>query len=197
MSARVWLDEATALMLGAVDGVADSAFASPSSLPGWTVGHVVAHLHYNAEAIGRLAQWARTGIETPMYPSQAHRNADIEAGSRLAPAELRRLVYASAKALADAFDALTPPMWAHMIVTAQGRTVPATELLWMRFREVAVHGIDLGVGFGFGFADLPSDAVAKLVDEIVAKRLSAGEGPALAAWLTGRTTAGPSLGPWL
>jgi uncharacterized protein (TIGR03083 family) len=195
MSTRVWLDEATALMLGAVDGLAGSAFASPSALPGWTVGHVVAHLHYNAEAIGRLAQWARTGVETPMYPSQAHRNADIEAGAALPSAELRRLVHTSAKALAGAFDALTEPMWAHSVVTAQGRTVPATELVWMRFREVAVHGIDLGGGISF--ADLPSEAVAKLVDEIVARRLTTGEAPALAAWLTGRTTAGPPLGPWL
>ena len=195
MSARAWLDDATALMLGAVDGVDDATFASPSTLPNWTVGHIVAHLHFNAEAIGRLAAWAGTGIETPMYPSMAHRNSDIEAGASLPPAELRRLVHASAAALADAFDGLTPEMWANTVVTAQGRTVPALELVWMRFREVATHGIDLGTGITFG--DLPSEAVARLVDEIVAKRLAGGEGPALAAWLTGRRDAGPPLGPWL
>lgn len=195
MSARAWVDDATVLMLSAVDGLDDATFASPSSLPKWTVGHVVAHLHLNAEAIGRLATWARTGIETPMYTSMAQRNGDIETGSVLVPAELRRLVHASATALAEAFDALTPEMWAHEVVTAQGRTVPATELLWMRFREVAIHGIDLGTWITF--ADLPPEAVAKLVHEIVAKRLGAGEGPALVAWLTGRTAAGPPLGPWL
>jgi maleylpyruvate isomerase len=65
----------------------------------------------------------------------------------------------------------------------------------MRFREVAVHAIDLGVGLTY--ADLPIDAVSKLVNEIVAKRLDAGEGPALAATLTGRVGAGAPLGPWL
>jgi uncharacterized protein (TIGR03083 family) len=195
MKARTWLHDTTPLMLQAVDSLDDDTFASPSALPGWTVAHIVAHLHFNAEAIARLTQWARTGIETPMYSSFAQRNADIESGAVLPAAELRRLVHASARALDDALDALSPPQWEHLVVTAQGRTVPATELVWMRFREVALHGIDLDRGISF--ADLPAEAVAKLADEIVAKRLAAGEAPALAAWLTGRTTAGPPLGPWL
>jgi maleylpyruvate isomerase len=195
MNTRHWLDEATAFTMQAIDGLDDAAFTSPSALPGWTIAHVVAHLHFNAEAIGRLTHWARTGDETPMYASTSQRSADIDAGSQLLPAELRRLVRRSAHDLSAAFDALTPEMWSHPVVTAQGRTVPATELVWMRLREVAVHGIDLGTGIGF--ADLPDEAVAQLVGEIIAKRLAAGEGAALAAWLTGRTSAGPALGPWL
>jgi uncharacterized protein (TIGR03083 family) len=192
---RAWLDDATTLMLRAVDQLDDAAFGSPTALADWTVGHVVAHLHLNAEAIGRLATWAHTGIETPMYASAAQRNGDIEAASLLPPPELRRLLHGATTALAEEFDSLTPEMWTNTVVTAQGRTVPATELVWMRFREVAVHGIDLGTGLTF--ADLPTDAVAKLVGEIVAKRLAGGEGPALAAWLTGRINTGPTLGPWL
>jgi uncharacterized protein (TIGR03083 family) len=195
MKARTWLDDATRMMLRAVDSLDDNDFASPSALPGWTIAHIVAHLHFNAEAIERLIQWARTGVETPMYSSTAQRASDIETGALLQPAELRRLVHASALMLSTSFDTLTASMWANNVVTAQGRTVPATELLWMRFREVAVHGMDLGRGISF--VDLPGEAVAKLVDEIVAKRLAAGEAPALAAWLTGRTNAGPVLGPWL
>jgi uncharacterized protein (TIGR03083 family) len=182
-------------MLRAVDGVDDNTFASPSALPGWTVAHVVAHLHFNAEAIGRLSTWARTGIETRMYSSVAQRNDNIEAGSLLAPSELRQLLHSSTSALTDSFDALTTQTWANTVVTAQGRTVPATELVWMRFREVAIHTID--IGGDIGFADFPSEALAKLTNEIVAKRLAAGEGHALAAWLTGRPKAGPPLGPWL
>jgi uncharacterized protein (TIGR03083 family) len=195
MKARTWLDDTTRLMLRAADSLDDADFASPSSLPGWTTAHIVAHLHFNAEAITRLTQWARTGIETPMYSSMAQRNADIESGAALPAAELRRLLHASTGALDDAFDVLAPSHWKHLVVTAQGRTVPATELVWMRFREVAVHGIDLGGGLSF--VDLPSEATVTLVNEIVAKRLAAGEAPALAAWLTRRTNAGPALGPWL
>ena len=192
---REWLDVANACLSTAIDRLDDDAFAQPSALDGWSNGHIVAHLHLNAEAVGRLVTWARTGVETRMYASPAQRNADIEAASAAPPAELRRLVQDSAETLDRAFDVLTPEMWARTVMTAQGRTVPATELAWMRFREVAVHGIDLCTGMTF--ADLPPDAVAKLVSEIVAKRLAAGEAPALAAWLTGRVGGGPVLGPWL
>jgi maleylpyruvate isomerase len=130
-----------------------------------------------------------------MYSSGTQRTGDIKTGSSLPPHELRSLVRRSARELAASFDSLTPAMWEHKVVTAQGRTVPASELVWMRFREVAVHAIDLDTGISFG--DLPPEAVAKLVHEIVTKRLGSGEGPGLAAWLTGRKAAGPPLGPWL
>lgn len=195
MSERSWLDAANALTLRAVDGLDDAGFASQSTLPNWTNAHIVAHLNFNAQAIGRLAAWARTGRETPMYSSQVQRGTDIEAGSVLPPAELRRSLVASTEELTASFDALTSAMWDSEVVTAQGRTVPASELVWMRFREVAVHGIDLGTGLTF--ADFPPEAVRKLVHEIVAKRLAAGEGAALAAMLTGRTDVGPALGAWL
>ena len=53
----------------------------PSRLPGWTRGPVVCHVARNAEGLVRLLHWARTGIETPMYPSMEARAADIEAGA--------------------------------------------------------------------------------------------------------------------
>jgi maleylpyruvate isomerase len=192
---RDWLDVANTCLWTALERLDDDDFAQPSALAGWTNGHIVAHLHLNAEAIGRLVTWARTGIETPMYASPEQRDTDIKTTSTMPSDALRRLVHDSAETLDRAFDALTAEQWARTVVTAQGRTVPATELVWMRFREVAVHAIDLGTGVTF--ADLPPDAVAKLVDEIVSNRLGAGEAPALAAWLTGRADAGSALGPWL
>ena len=65
----------------------------------------------------------------------------------------------------------------------------------MRAREVAVHAVDLHTGVTF--ADLPSGLTLALSTEIVGKRSLAGEGPALAEWLTGRTSTAPALGPWL
>jgi maleylpyruvate isomerase len=195
MTTQAWLGTATTLLFEAVDGLDDDRFAAASTLPSWSNAHIIAHLHFNAEAIGRLVSWARTGVETPMYSGAEQRSSDIESGVLLAPAELRAMLRSSSDALLASFDAMTPTEWEHRVVTAQGRTVPATELVWMRFREVAVHAIDLGTGITY--ADLPVDAVAKLVSEIVAKRIGTGEAPALAALLTGRVEAGPSLGPWL
>ncbi len=194
-TARTWLDESTALFLGGLDKLTDDELDAPTGLPGWTRRHVVAHVHFNALALGRLASWAATGVENRMYPSREHRNAEIEEGARLPAAELRRLVHSSAGDLAAALDELSPAAWEHTVITAQGRTVPATEIPWMRAKEVAVHAVDLDAGITF--ADLPAGLVAALVPEVAAKRAGGPEGPALAAWLTGRTTEAPPLGPWL
>ena len=195
MSTREWMDEGTRLILSTIGQLTDAEFDAPTLLPGWTRRHLVAHLHYNAEALRRLVSWARTGVESRMYAGAEQRNADIEAGSRLPVAELRRLVRDSATALAADLDALPEPAWANPVVTAQGRTVPATEIVWMRTREVAVHAVDLDTGVGF--EDLPADLVEALIDDVLERRIAGGHGPALARWLTGRAAQAPDLGPWL
>jgi maleylpyruvate isomerase len=58
-----------------------------------------------------------------------------------------------------------------------------------------VHTIDLGTGITYD--DLPSDFVTALLKDVVTKRAAAGEGPDLAAWLTGRSGRAPQLSPWL
>ena len=88
-----------------------------------------------------------------MYASPEQRNAEIAGGATLPAAELRALVADSAERLGRRSDALSPRPWQASVVTAQGRTVPATEIPWMRAREVAVHTVDLDAGVGF--ADLP------------------------------------------
>ncbi|MFC4004809.1 maleylpyruvate isomerase family mycothiol-dependent enzyme [Prauserella oleivorans] len=192
---RTWMDESTALLLRTVDSLSEADFDAPSALPGWTRRHLVAHVHFNAEALRRLVSWARTGVENPMYPSVDHRNAEIEQGATLPPERLRELVHGSAAALAADLDALPDAAWRNEITTRQGRTIPATEIPWMRAVEAAVHTVDLGVGVDF--ADLPGDFVHALVEDTLAARLAQGHGPDLARWLTGRTSTAPALGPWL
>ncbi|MFE7277358.1 maleylpyruvate isomerase family mycothiol-dependent enzyme [Streptomyces sp. NPDC057623] len=195
MSARQWMDHGTQLFLATVDSLSDGDLDAPSALPDWNRRHLIAHVHYNAEALRRLVSWARTGRESAMYPSPGHRDAEIQAGSRLAPEELRRLVRDSAKELAEDVGALPQRAWSHEVRTAQGRTVPATEILWLRTREVFVHAIDLDAGVGFD--DLPADLLRALIDDTLGRRTAAGHAPALARWLTGRTSRAPDLGPWL
>jgi maleylpyruvate isomerase len=65
----------------------------------------------------------------------------------------------------------------------------------MRAKEVSVHAVDLGAGARFD--DLPADLVTALLVDVVTKRANGGEGPALAAWLTGRADEAPALGRWL
>lgn len=195
MTSGEWLNTSTELFLVQVGALSDEQFAQPSKLPGWSRAHLVAHVHYNAQALRRLLHWARTGERSPMYASTEQRNNEISEGAQLTPDKLRALVRESADALAADCDTLPDQCWRREVVTAQGRTVPATEIRWMRTREVAVHAIDLDTGAGF--ADLPDDLNTALVKDAVTKRCGSGEAAELAEWLTGRSATAPGLGPWL
>jgi maleylpyruvate isomerase len=205
-----FVERGTELCASAIASLDEHAFAAPSQLPGWTRRHVVAHLSANAEAIGRLLHWARTGERTPMYASPEQRVADIEAGARRSGAELAAWFERSAAELAAGFAAMTDESWRAEVVTAQGRTVAASETPWMRGREVLVHAVDLGTGITF--ADLPAPFLEALRAEILARRAAeqlpelVGDLPAVTAYLAGRgadavTTAdgqpAPVLSAWL
>lgn len=171
-----WVETGTALVSKAIRGFGPEAdFEAPSLLPGWTRKHVLAHLAANGVAVGNLVTWARTGVETPMYVSREQRNADIEAGAGRGAPDLIESFDDSADALGAGWASLTPEQWDAPVVTAQGRTVPASETPWMRAREVMVHAVDLGGPVTFD--DLPEDFLVALGDDIAAKR--AGQGTAL------------------
>jgi maleylpyruvate isomerase len=102
---RWWADGELAVA-GRLDQLADDVLAAPSGLPDWSRAHVVAHLARNADALVNLLTWARTGVETPMYPSREVRNADIETTAALLPAELRADYAAACARLAVAIEKL-------------------------------------------------------------------------------------------
>lgn len=189
------MDQGTQIFLDALRGLSDDELRASTPLPGWSRHHLVAHVHFNAEALRRLMSWARTGEESRMYAGPDERNAEIERGALLPTKELRSLVEQSAQALSADMDAMPADAWTHEVVTMQGKSVPASEILWMRAREVAVHSVDLDAGVRFD--DLPPELIAELCVDVVRKRASGDEGAALAAWLTGRTSRAPKLGRWL
>ncbi len=111
-----------------------------------------------------------------LFPEQ--RVADIEAGATRDADALRGWVRDAVAAFAADLDGLSAQHWSREIRTAQGRTVPATEIPWMRAREVMVHAVDLSAvadGGRASFADLPADFLAALVTDVVGKRGSAPE----------------------
>jgi uncharacterized protein (TIGR03083 family) len=171
--ARRWMQQGT-LLLTEQPGLDDRALAEASALPGWSRKHVLAHLAANAGALGNLIRWAATGQPSPMYASPAEREAGIEQGSRLPAGELSEWLRRSAAELEWAMTRLTELQWQAPVVTAQGRTVPAAEVPWMRSREVWVHAVDLAAGTSF--ADLPADFVAALCDDVMGKRSAATAG---------------------
>jgi maleylpyruvate isomerase len=190
------------------------------------VRHLLAHVARNADALVNLLTWARTGTETPMYPSQEVRDRDIERSAGQEPQALRADVLGSTARLAAAVREMPAHAWTAPVRTFAGRQVPASEVIWMRCREVWVHAVDLGTGVGFD--EIPDDVLAALVDDafrmwdvrdevpdvvVFAGDREWGTG-ALAvsgslaevtAWLTGRSSGEglsadgplPQLAPWL
>ena len=170
-----WAATGTRLCEQALASLDDASLSAPSALPGWSRAHLVAHLDGNARALSNLVTWASTGVETPMYSSMEQRNADIESGAALPPEVLRGRFLESAATLAAGLAGISD--WTVEVRTAQGRTVPISEVPWMRSREVMVHAVDL-LG-GVEFTELPDDFLVALARDIATKRSSDGTSPAL------------------
>jgi maleylpyruvate isomerase len=148
-----WLRDGTERLTATVAELPDEALAGPSLLPGWTRAYVVGHLARNADALLNLLSWARTGVETPMYPDQASRERDIERSAGQPPAALRADLLDGIARLAEGIRTMPADAWQHTVRTNSGRQVPAAEVPWMRVREVWVHAVDLAAGATF--SDVP------------------------------------------
>jgi maleylpyruvate isomerase len=138
---------------------------APIRLAGWHRGHVLTHVARNADALRNLLVWARTGAETPMYATPEQRGRDIEAGAGRPAADIvDDLLHADA-ALADAITSLPEEAWHATVRSARGRDIPASDVAWLRAREVWIHAVDLMAGVRM--ADLPDEFVAALFAEVV------------------------------
>ncbi|WP_158852681.1 maleylpyruvate isomerase family mycothiol-dependent enzyme [Saccharothrix deserti] len=168
-----WMREGTGTLLAVVDELTDDDLRAPSRLPGWTRAHVVGHLARNAEALTRLATWARTGVESPMYAGRDQRALEIEQSAGLPADVLRSEVAGTAVTLDKALGELTGEQWNAEVRSALGRAIPAAEVPWMRIREVWLHAVDLDAGVTAD--DLPAGVVDLLIDDVAAA-LTAKEG---------------------
>ncbi|MEH1013256.1 maleylpyruvate isomerase family mycothiol-dependent enzyme [Micromonospora sp. CPCC 206060] len=158
------VDSATDRLLRTAATFDEAALAGDSLLPGWTRGHVLAHLARNADAHVNMLTSARTGEHIPAYPSVAAREADIVVGAVRPPAahldDLRR----SADRFAEAVAAMPARAWA-ATVQARGEPRLAATLVWTRLREIEVHYVDLAAGYRP--ADWPEVFAHRLLHEVV------------------------------
>ncbi|MFE6866855.1 maleylpyruvate isomerase family mycothiol-dependent enzyme [Kitasatospora sp. NPDC057692] len=206
------VEEATRHLLHTVGELKPAAVAEPSALPGWTRGHVLAHLARNADSLVNLLDGARTGTDIPQYPSEEARDRGIEEGAPR-PAEVQLADLRDSGARFAAAAALLPAgAWAAEVRHRSGLLFPAREIPWRRLMEVEYHHVDLDAGYTpahwpaefacaefrrladrLSGADLPA---VELFAEDTAERAVIGtgtpvlavEGPvrALLAWLSGR-----------
>lgn len=186
----------------------DAQVLEPSLLPGWTRGHVIAHLADAARARGRLVEHALRGEVVDMW-EPGERDEIIEATASRSAAEHRAALAEHSDRLEKAWAGVED--WSDDFATA----------VFTRWREVWIHLVDLDLGvrpadWSVELAGhtvdllrrrLPDDFSLRATD--VPRRWGTGTEIAgtvrdLAAWLAGRapaeppTCAGPlpPLGPW-
>ncbi|GAA1868097.1 maleylpyruvate isomerase family mycothiol-dependent enzyme [Myceligenerans crystallogenes] len=123
-----------------------AACAEPSRLPGWTRGHVLAHIEGVTHALARQAEFAARGERIAPYDGGAEgRNAAIEAGSTRTPAEHLAALTAARERVVAAWPAAGSPVWEATTSYLDG---PVTGCLWAWWREMRIHAVDANVGIG-------------------------------------------------
>lgn len=183
-----------AKLRSAVAGLTDSQVASPSLLPGWTVGHVLSHIARNADGMSRRVEAALEGETVDQYiGGPTGRAAEIEAGAtRSAPTIVADLT-TSAQRLDDLFASVPDDPWPRPVRTVRGDQHPMSKLPLRRWREVEVHLVDLDLGATP--AAWPDELVDLQLPRLTANLADRCDGQALMAWILGRGPA-PELDPW-
>ncbi|MET9389301.1 maleylpyruvate isomerase family mycothiol-dependent enzyme [Streptomyces sp. NPDC006624] len=173
---------ATERLLLAVGALDNAAVTEPSRLPGWSRGHVLAHLARNADALVNVLQGR------PMYVSGEARDADIERGApRPLDAQLADLRESAAR-FQEAGD--VPADWSRTVELRNGVTDSASRVPFRRWVEVELHHVDLGIGYEL--EDLPAEFTEREI-VFLADRFSGHPGvpptrvtDGTRAWSTGR-----------
>ncbi|MFJ4280414.1 maleylpyruvate isomerase family mycothiol-dependent enzyme [Streptomyces massasporeus] len=214
---------AHAVLARLVTPLDDEQVRAASALPGWTRGHVLAHLTDNARMFTRLAEHALRGELVPAYGGGTEeRNAIIEAGAARSAAGHRAELAARSAELEAVWARFTEADWSRP-VTFRDADVSAT--VHARWREAWIHMVDLDLGvrprhwpeelachaIDFLLCRLPAGtrvhaddlrrewARAGRTGQVVTGRVRD-----LAAWMAGRVPAAqpvaaeglPVLGPW-
>lgn len=201
-----------ARLLDAVEPLGDAEVHAPSRLPGWTRGHVLAHLAGLGAAVARQLEHALANTERVDFydGGRTARDAAIEVGAPAGAAEHRETLRATVARVEKALAKLTPDLLDRPTGYRE-RPVSAVVSLW--WREVEIHATDLDVGIesaGWSpalrahlheyLADrVPRGVQLDLAPTDVDERRAIGEGETvtvrgtandLVAWLTGRDPAG-------
>jgi maleylpyruvate isomerase len=170
------LDSGTRRLIRSVDKMDDGQWTQPSLLPGWSRGHVVAHLTLNAEGLAGALEGVHEGRPVPMYASQEARDSDIADLGAAPPSRVRDRFLASTTVIGEWVEALADNLTEVAVErTPDGRRFPAGDVGLMRLREVEIHHADLGLDYTA--SDWPTDFVGILL----ATRSVRHEGPGFVA----------------
>lgn len=139
--------DATERLLTAAAKLDNASVTEPSRLPGWTRGHVLAHLARNADALVNVLEGR------PMYVSGEARDAEID---RDAPRPLDTQLTDVRDSAARFQEAgAVPADWSRVVQLRNGVTDSAARVPFRRWVEVELHHVDLGIGYEL--EDVPAE----------------------------------------
>lgn len=174
------LDAETARLIRTVEAMVNADIVAASSLPGWSRGHVLAHLDGNARGLGRLARSAIDGVARQMYQSPESREADISwRATRDVHAHLGA-VQASAGDLRRDLVGITPQRFSADVRLRNGSRFDAREIVLLRIQEVSMHHSDLGLP-SYTWRDWPARLIEWRFDLLLSEFRERGDVPV--AWL--------------
>ena len=142
--------------------------AAPSALPGWTRGHVLAHIAGISNAMARQLEYAGRGATVELYDGGYEgRTKAIEMAAGHTLAQHREDLDRALERALRAFDALDTDAWQVPISYRGGVVLDGGFALW---RELVIHGSDLNTGRGpetwsRGFCEHLLDFLAARVPE--------------------------------
>ncbi|WP_320772749.1 maleylpyruvate isomerase family mycothiol-dependent enzyme [Streptomyces sp. CRN 30] len=181
--------DATDRLLTAVGKLDNASVTEQSRLPGWTRGHILAHLARNADALVNVFEGR------PMYASAEAREADIE---RDAPRPLD-VQLADVRESSAGFQraAAVPADWSRTVALRGGVTDLASSVPFRRWIEVELHHVDLGIGYEL--EDLPAEFADREIAFLAARFAGHGDvapthlTDGTRAWSTGREAQSPEI----
>ncbi|MFD4956498.1 maleylpyruvate isomerase family mycothiol-dependent enzyme [Streptomyces sp. NPDC058451] len=155
------VQDATERLLTAAGKLDNAAVTDESRLPGWTRGHILAHLARNADALVNVFEGR------PMYASAEARDSDIERDATR-PLDVQLADVRESGALFQR-SAAGPADWSRTVELRNGVTDSASRVPFRRWVEVELHHVDLGIGYEL--EDLPAEFVEREI-EFLAQRFS-------------------------
>ena len=140
------LRRAADVVTGIAASLDDAAVAAPSELPGWTRGHVLAHLAGIANAMARQVEYSTRGERIELYDGGFEgRNRAIELAAGHGAEQHRATVGTAIDRALAAFGSLDKEGWQAPITFRDGVVFDGGLALW---RELTIHATDLGTGRG-------------------------------------------------
>ena len=143
----------TAFVARLLNQLPDAGLPAPGRIPGWTRAALFARLGYQARALARVVESARTGVWQPMFPDAGVAAAEIALGATLPPRALRHLVEHAAIHLNVEWRDLDDAGWAQVVPDGLGGTVAVASTPRLRARLLWATALDLDSGVRLG--DVP------------------------------------------